>query len=134
MAINRVAWQAWRHRVREPSHQRWTTCLATRVQAQVLLEARLYHREASAWVRLCARLPQAPRWTSESTADLLAARGCLNLERQPLSRASVRYTRRLCLRCDRVIRSEGPHHRLCEVCRAHNASTYDPPIYPWHAP
>ena len=33
------------------------------------------------------------------------------------SRRTKQLTRRDCLRCDREFSSEGPHHRLCQVCR-----------------
>jgi hypothetical protein len=34
------------------------------------------------------------------------------------SRRAVKLKERACLRCDRVFLSEGPHNRLCDVCRA----------------
>lgn len=33
-------------------------------------------------------------------------------------RSRTRMKRRRCLRCDREFRSEGPHNRLCQPCRA----------------
>jgi hypothetical protein len=32
-------------------------------------------------------------------------------------RSRTRMKRRLCLRCDREFLSEGPHNRLCQLCR-----------------
>ena len=34
--------------------------------------------------------------------------------------------RRNCLRCDREFRSEGPHHRLCQMCRQVIAASPSP--------
>jgi hypothetical protein len=33
-----------------------------------------------------------------------------------LSSRKIRFTQRVCLRCDRVFPSEGPYNRLCKPC------------------
>lgn len=41
-------------------------------------------------------------------------------------RTSRRLKRRACLRCDREFLSEGPHNRLCNVCREFLATSPTP--------
>jgi hypothetical protein len=42
------------------------------------------------------------------------------------SRRSKKLKRRDCLRCDREFWSEGPHHRLCQICRQVIATSSSP--------
>jgi hypothetical protein len=42
------------------------------------------------------------------------------------SRRSKKLKRRDCLRCDREFWSEGPHHRLCQICRQVIAASSSP--------
>jgi 5-methylcytosine-specific restriction endonuclease McrA len=42
------------------------------------------------------------------------------------SRRSKKLKRRDCLRCDREFWSEGPHHRLCQICRQVIAASPSP--------
>jgi 5-methylcytosine-specific restriction endonuclease McrA len=42
------------------------------------------------------------------------------------SRRSKKLKRRNCLRCDREFFSEGPHHRLCQICRQVIAASPSP--------
>ena len=41
-------------------------------------------------------------------------------------RRSKKLKRRDCLRCDREFWSEGPHHRLCQICRQVIAASSSP--------
>jgi hypothetical protein len=42
------------------------------------------------------------------------------------SRRTKKVKRRNCLRCDREFYSEGPHHRLCHICRQFIAASPSP--------
>jgi hypothetical protein len=42
------------------------------------------------------------------------------------SRGLKKLKRRNCLRCDREFWSEGPHHRLCQMCRQIIAASPSP--------
>ncbi len=50
-----------------------------------------------------------------------AAKGYVRPSRRP-----KKLKRRNCLRCDREFWSEGPHHRLCQICRQVIAASPSP--------
>ena len=43
--------------------------------------------------------------------------------------AKVRHTRRQCMHCCKPFVSDGPHHRMCSVCRHLSAGVEPYPIY-----
>lgn len=45
----------------------------------------------------------------------------------PRAEAKSRARPRPCLNCRRMFQSEGPHHRLCAICRGQSLSSFDTP-------